>query len=104
MISLKKFFDLAHPSGPGWRVPVLTAMSSPTSWRRTWEWASADAFLRRICDRERLKILRSEQSSLDREQKRLFEEIIRLRTFYGLKIKITPAVEAALARFAAAIS
>ena len=76
----------------------------PTSWRRTWEWASADAFLRRICDRERLKILRSEQSSLDREQKRLFEEIIRLRTFYGLKIKITPAVEAALARFAAAIS
>jgi very-short-patch-repair endonuclease len=102
----KKIFQSGAPewarmvrSVPQGDVEVL-----PTSWRRTWEWACADAFIRSICNREKLNGLRSERSSLDRDEKRLFEEIIRLRTFYGLKIKITDAVEAALARFAAAIS
>ncbi|HLH95613.1 MAG TPA: AAA domain-containing protein [Xanthobacteraceae bacterium] len=82
---------------------VPGAEALPTSWRRTWEWACADAYVRRICDRDRLKALRIEQSHLEAEQKRLFAEIVRLRTFYGLKIKITDAVDAALARFATAI-
>ena len=47
----------------------------PNSWRRTWEWACADAFVQRICDRERFKGLRAEQSRLEREEKRLFEEV-----------------------------
>jgi hypothetical protein len=84
--------------------PDVNAEALPSSWRRTWDWACADAFVRRICDRQRLKALRNEQAALEKEEKRLFEEIVRLRTFYGLKIKITDAVEAALARFGAAMS
>jgi very-short-patch-repair endonuclease len=100
---------IARSGAPEWArmvrsVPSCDVEMLPISWRRAWEWASADGFVRSICDRERLKTLRNEQSSLDREEKQLFEEIIRLRTFCGLKIKITDAVDAALARFAAAIS
>jgi hypothetical protein len=100
---------IARSGAPEWArmvrsVPSCDVEMLPISWRRAWEWAFADGFVRSICDRERLKTLRNEQSSLDREEKQLFEEIIRLRTFCGLKIKITDAVDAALARFAAAIS
>ena len=77
---------------------------APESWAETWDWAKADAFIRFISDRERVKQLGQEQTKLEAEQKRLFTEIVRLRTFLGLKIKITEKVEAALSKFTAAIA
>ena len=75
----------------------------PINWRDAWDWAKADAFIKRISDRERVALLTTEQSKLESDQKRLFAEVVRLRTFLGLKIKITDLIEAALNKFAAAI-
>ena len=80
-------------------VPLL-----PLNWRDAWEWAKAEAFIRRISDRDRVAALIAEQTKLEADQKRLFAEVVRLRTFLGLKIKITDSIEAALNKFTAAIS
>lgn len=77
---------------------------TPATWRETWDWAKADAYVRLISDRERVRLLGEEQARLEAEQKRLFSEIVRLRTFLGLKVKITETVEAALSKFTAAIA
>ena len=70
-------------------VPLL-----PLNWRDAWEWAKAEAFIRRISDRDRVAALIAEQTKLEADQKRLFAEVVRLRTFLGLKIKITDSIEA----------
>ena len=76
----------------------------PINWRDAWDWAKADAFIKRISDRKRVALLTTEQSKMEADQKRLFAEVVRLRTFLGLKIKLTDLIEAALNKFAAAIS
>ena len=76
----------------------------PINWRDAWDWAKADGFIKRISDRERVASLTSEQTKLETDQKRLFAEVVRLRTFLGLKIKITDLIEAAINKFAAAIA
>lgn len=77
---------------------------SPTDWRRAWEWARADGYLRSLGDREIVRQLADERARAEVEQKKLFAEVVRLRTFLGLKQGLTNKVEAALAKFAAAIA
>jgi very-short-patch-repair endonuclease len=80
-----------------------SASPTPATWEDTWNWAKADAFISSITNPERLRLLIAEQSELENEQKRLFTEVVRLRTFLGLKMTITDRVQAALSKFSAAI-
>jgi very-short-patch-repair endonuclease/transcription elongation GreA/GreB family factor len=76
---------------------------TPPAWRRSWEWARAAGFIARISDRAavaRMSTLRAEREA---EQRRLLAEIVRLRTFIGLKQGITEQVASALAKFVAAV-
>jgi very-short-patch-repair endonuclease len=76
---------------------------TPPDWRQSWEWARAVGFVARISDRERIAGLSARRAELDEEQRRLLGEIVRLRTFIGLKQGITTQVAAALAKFVAAV-
>lgn len=77
---------------------------TPVTWRKSWEWARADGYLRSLGDRETVRQLSEERARAENEQKKLFAEVVRLRTFLGLKLNLTGRVEAALAKFAAAIA
>jgi len=76
----------------------------PTTWREAWEWARADGYLRSLGDRETVRQLAEDRARAETEQKKLFAEVVRLRTFLGLKLGLTNKIEAALAKFAAAIA
>lgn len=77
---------------------------TPQTWRKTWEWARADGYLRSLGDRETVRDLSEDRAQAEAEQKKLFADVVRLRTFLGLKLNLTNKVEAALAKFAAAIA
>lgn len=77
---------------------------TPSTWRTTWEWARGDGYLRSLADREGLRALNEARVAAETEQRRLFAEVVRLRTFLGMKSTLTQRVQAALAKFTAAIA
>jgi very-short-patch-repair endonuclease len=77
---------------------------TPLTWRAAWEWARGDGYLRSLGDREGLRALSEARAEAESEQRRLFAEVVRLRTFLGMKSTLTQRVQAALARFTAAIA
>ena len=70
------------------------------NWEESWEWACAAGHLRRITDRAHAANLSARRAELDDEQRRLLGEIIRLRTFMGLRRGITTTIATALTKFA----
>ena len=86
-----------EPAGPGEDTLL------PADWRDAWEWARLDAHLRRIDDRERLRALSEERIALDQRLQAGFAEVVRLRTYLGLKKTITERVEQALSMFMSAL-
>jgi very-short-patch-repair endonuclease len=76
---------------------------TPPDWRRSWDWARDDAFIRSISDTDRFQVLSEDRASLDDESRRLLASIVRLKTFLELKRRLAPSVEGALAAFAAAV-
>lgn len=72
------------------------------TWHKTWEWARADGYIRSLGDRKTVRDLSEDRARAEAEQRKLFAEVVRLRTFLGLKLSLTNKVEAALAKFAAA--
>ncbi len=77
---------------------------TPVGWCDAWQWARADGYLQSLGDRETIRRLSEARARAEAQQKRLFAEVVRLRTFLGLKLSLTNKVEAALAKFAAAIA
>jgi very-short-patch-repair endonuclease/transcription elongation GreA/GreB family factor len=77
---------------------------TPSTWRSAWEWSRADGYLRSLVDREGLRTLSDARVVAETEQQRLFAEVVRLRTFLGMKSSLTQRVQAALASFTAAIA
>ena len=73
---------------------------TPREWQEAWEWACADGYLRRITDRGYDIGLAARRTALEDEQRRLLGEIIRLRTFMGLRRGITSSIATALTKFA----
>jgi very-short-patch-repair endonuclease len=109
---LDQITDLVASSGaPDWAARLRSERHEPRSedaavpvtWRRTWEWARTAGFIRRISDRDRIVQLSARRTELEAEQRRLLAEIVRLRTFIGLKQGITEKVSAALAKFVASV-
>ncbi len=73
---------------------------TPDGWRAAWEWARAAGHIRRLSDRVAFAELSSKRAALEEEQRTLLSEIVRIRTFIGLKQGITERVAAALTKFA----
>jgi very-short-patch-repair endonuclease len=77
---------------------------TPIDWRQSWEWRRADGFVRGLDDRAMVERLSSERSELEAKQRAVLAEVVRLRTFIGLKKALTGTIETALAKFAVAIA
>lgn len=76
---------------------------TPDDWRNAWIWAQADAHLRSIDGRARLSELDQQRRAADEEIRRLFHDVVRLRTLLTLKARITRRIDAALQMFLTAI-
>jgi very-short-patch-repair endonuclease len=76
---------------------------TPDDWRDAWIWAQADAYLRSIDGRARLRDLDEYRRDADQEIRRLFHDVVRLRTLLTLKARITRRIDAALQMFLTAI-
>ena len=92
---------------PAWASRLLSEATqggedrwTPQGWEQTWEWACAAGYLRHITDRSHAAKLSAKRTALEDEQRRLLGEIIRLRTFMGLRRGITTTIATALAKFA----
>jgi hypothetical protein len=77
---------------------------APATWRAAWEWARAYGYLKSLGDRETTRSLSDARASAEAEQRKLFADVVRLRTFLGMKSSLSQRVEAALAKFTAAIA
>ena len=76
---------------------------TPDDWRDAWIWAQIDAHLHTIDGRARLRQLDEQRRGADDEIRRLFHDVVRLRTLLTLKARITRRVDAALQMFLTAI-
>jgi very-short-patch-repair endonuclease len=101
---------IADSGAPNWAQSLRTRpvegiedSCTPDDWRDAWIWAQADAHLRAIDGRARLRQLDEQRRSADDEIRRLFHDVVRLRTLLTLKARITRRVDAALQMFLTAI-
>ena len=91
---------------PAWATKLVTEVIdgedrwTPRPWSLAWEWARAAGHVRNITDRRHTVALSSRRTALEDEQRRLLGEIIRLRTFMGLRRGITTTIATALTKFA----
>jgi very-short-patch-repair endonuclease len=74
-----------------------------SDWRSAWDWAKAEVHLRAIDGRIRLQELDERRRSSDDEMRRLYNEVVKMRTLLTLKARITRRVDAALQMFLTAI-
>ena len=102
--------SVAASGAPRWAGRLLSEVPdgpedalTPPSWSSPWEWARAAGFVARISDRAALARMSAKRTELEDEQHRLLAEIVRLRTFIGLKQGITERIASALAKFAVAV-
>jgi hypothetical protein len=101
---------IATSGAPNWakklrHVPVIDDDPwSPATWAAAWEWAGADGYLKSLGDRDTIRSLSDARASAEVEQRKLFADVVRLRTFLGMKSSLSQRVEAALAKFTAAIA
>lgn len=102
--------SVAQSGAPAWadrlrKIPVegIEDSLTPTDWRDAWSWAQAEAHLRTIDGRTRLRELDEQRHKADDEMRRLFHDVVRMRTLLTLKARITRRVDAALQMFLTAI-
>jgi hypothetical protein len=76
---------------------------TPVDWRDSWEWRRAEGFVRGLADRHLIEQLSAERAELEAKQRALLAEVVRLRTFLGLKQRMTGRIEVALVKFASAV-
>ena len=76
---------------------------TPNDWRDAWNWACTDAYLRAIDGRTRLLELAEQRRAAEEETRKLFHDVVRMRTLLTLKARITRRVDAALQMFLTAV-
>jgi very-short-patch-repair endonuclease len=98
---------ISASGAPGWAAALLSEPVvgevdpwTPGTWRRTWEWARAAGHVAALSDRDTLKALSERRAALEDRHRELMAELVRVRTFIGLKKGITERVASALQKFA----
>jgi len=76
---------------------------APGAWRESWQWARISGYLRRIDGRERIRELSRRRLEHEDDCRRTFGEVVKQRTYLGLKESLTEYVLSALQRFTAAL-
>ena len=76
----------------------------PDDWRKPWDWAIADFFLKQLGKQDVVRALTDRRGVIEAEQRKLFAEVIRLRTFLGLKKNLTEKIDSALSKFTTAVA
>lgn len=98
--------SVASSGAPNWAAALLRDPVedldpwTPAGWRDSWDWARADGYVRGLSDRDALATLSARRTTLEKKQYELLSEIVRLRTFIGLKQGITERIASALTKFA----
>jgi transcription elongation GreA/GreB family factor len=77
---------------------------TPGGWRQSWQWARISGYLRRIDGRDRLRELSRLRLEHEDDRRKTFGEVVKLRTYLGLKRNLTNRVQAALVMFTQALS
>ncbi|MGE5306570.1 MAG: AAA domain-containing protein [Alphaproteobacteria bacterium] len=76
----------------------------PAAWRESWQWSRVSGYLRRIDGRDRIRELSRLRLEYDDDCRKTFSEVVRLRTYLGLKQNLTDRVQAALVMFTHALT
>jgi len=77
---------------------------TPGAWRESWQWARVSGYLRRIDGRDRLRELSRLRLEYEDDRRKTFGEVVKLRTYLGLKRSLTDRIQAALVMFTQALS
>jgi very-short-patch-repair endonuclease len=108
--SVRRVAGLIRDSGaPKWADAVVElVVNSEDAWTRSywsesWSWARYRSYLKEIDGRDRFRQLSAARLKYENEIQRAFAEVVRLRTYLGLKRNISNQVEAALNMFMAAL-
>ena len=72
-------------------------------WHESWSWVRFHSYLKEIDGRDRFRQLQVLRRRLEAEIQQTFSEVVRLRTYLGLKRNISNQVESALNMFMAAL-
>ncbi|MGH7068432.1 MAG: AAA domain-containing protein, partial [Acetobacteraceae bacterium] len=78
---------IAHSGAPKWAASIRTLpvngeddIWTPADWRDAWAWAQAYSYLQAIDGRTRLRELGEQRRVAEDEMRRLFQDVVRLRT------------------------
>lgn len=101
---------IRESGGPHWANALMTQPVTgiddpwtPGNWLESWTWARQESYLKQIDGRGRIRQLSVHRMRCEGDLKRIFEEIVKQRTFLGLKRNMTERVESALVMFTTAI-
>ncbi|MBI4523878.1 MAG: hypothetical protein HY695_08720, partial [Deltaproteobacteria bacterium] len=76
----------------------------PAAWRESWQWSRVSGYLRGIDGRDRIRELSRLRLEYDDDCRKTFSEVVKLRTYLGLKRNLTDRVQAALVMFTHALT
>ncbi|MHB8755102.1 MAG: AAA domain-containing protein [Candidatus Acidiferrales bacterium] len=76
---------------------------TPDYWPESWSWVRFRCYLKEIDGKDRFRHLQALRRKYEGEVQKAFSEVVRLRTYLGLKRNISNQVEAALNMFMAAL-
>jgi len=108
--SVRRVASLICDSGaPRWADALMKAAvdgEDPwtcSHWAESWTWSRYRSYLKEIDGRDRFRQLSVARFKCENEIQRAFSEVVRLRTYLGLKRNISNQVEAALNMFMSAL-
>ena len=76
----------------------------PGGWGESWAWLRISGYLRRIDGRDRIRELSRLRLEYEDDCRKTFGDVVKLRTYLGLKRNLTDRVQAALVMFTHALS
>lgn len=77
---------------------------TPSHWFESWRWARQAAYIKSIDGREKLSIISQQRTRLDKDLKKSFTELVKVKTQIGLHQTLTERVQGALMRFVSAVA
>ncbi|WP_306751533.1 AAA domain-containing protein [Paracoccus actinidiae] len=99
---------LAECGAPQWKArlisdPLAATELIPEGWQAAWAWAEMSGRIERIIELGNGDDHRARKADAMQRRRRLFEELIRIRTLLGLSRRMTPSVRSAMEAFSQAV-